>query len=226
MLASDRISLLMCVHSTDEWHDSLLERALNSIWKQSRRPDEVVIVQNACWPATQKVLDRFKELFVTGPVIIVDKPDKNGLASAKNVGLKYCTSEWVTYLDADDFQMPCRLEVQRNFAIQNPSIDFIFCQAWDIRVEDGLAVPNCFPIGYACTHEEIANKIWKENCCCHGSALIRKSAIDSLSGYEEDKRFLGFEDWRTWQRGFAAGYKFAIVPERLYFYQLSSGVAR
>jgi hypothetical protein len=120
--------------------------------------------------------------------------------------------------------MNSKLEIQSKWC-NDQNTDFCFTQSWDIR-SDGILVPNCFPIGYATNHDDIFNKIHQENCLCHGSAMIKRSVIEALGGYNTDRRVLGAEDWDLWQRGFREGYRFYNIPERLYCYRLGSSVAR
>lgn len=225
MLPTDKVSLLMCVHSPDEAHDVMLEEALDSVLRQSRRPDQVVIVNNASRQETYNVLTKFVQRFTTGPVEIIYKPEKNGLAAAKNLGLKHCIGQWVTYLDADDVLMECKIELQRNYLLQHPEVDLCFTGMWDI-VEDGVWRPNCHAIGQYDTHEAIVARLPSENCLGHGTLMARKSVFDAINGYSEDRRYLGREDHSAWITLARAGFKFVKLSERLYGYRLNSGVAR
>lgn len=225
MLPTDKITLLMCVHSPDEAHDAMLEEALDSVLRQSYRPHEVVIVNNASRSETLNVLNEFVERFTTGPIKVVDKPEKNGLAAAKNLGLKYCTGQWVTYLDADDILQECKLEWQRNYLLQNPGIDLCFTGMWDIG-QDGVWRPNCHAIGQYDTHEAIVARLPSENCLGHGTLMCRKNIFDTIGGYSEDKRYLGREDHFAWLTASRAGFRFVKISERLYGYRLNSGVSR
>ena len=225
------IDTLICVHSQDEEHDNLLVDAIESIVYGSLKPNRLVIVYDACWEKTRNLIE--ERLDGTHPLAIplfnieyvpIAKIVKQGLAVAKNFGLKFCTSEWVTYCDADDKWMNSKLEFQSQACI-NFAADLCFTQSWDIR-SDGALVPNCFPIGYATSHAEIIRKIRQENCLCHGSAMIRRSVLEELGGYNTDRKVLGAEDWDLWQRAFNQGYHFYNVPERLYCYRLGTSVAR
>jgi glycosyltransferase EpsE len=224
---------LICVHSTTPKNDFLLQEAVRSVLRSSVRPDNLVIVYDACWEDTQKNLESifddtihywdYVELRSTH-YIPVSKPMKQGLAVAKNFGLKFCTSDIVTYCDADDTWINSKLELQKKF-MEDSGVDFCFTQSWDIRSDYAL-VPNCFPVCYANTHEKIASKIFTENCLCHGSMAAKRSVLEALGGYNTDRRFLGREDWELWQRAFQAGYKFFNIPERLYCYRLGTSVER
>ncbi len=172
--------------------------------------------------------DRYRGLWPQNHFFGHVKGEKDGLASAKNFGINCINNvkpvDWIAYLDADDQWMHAKLEVQRNFMLDNPEVDFCFTECWDH--ENGVLKPNCFPIGKYNTHEQIEGRIYQENCLGHGSAMIRMEAMNALGGYNTDKRYLGREDWELWQRAIANGYRFAKVPERLYCYSMGTSVAR
>lgn len=220
------IDTLICVHSRDDLHDKLLLEAIGSVLTGSLLPNRLVIVYDQCWARTQELVELSIDSYALKETeyVPVVKTVKQGLAVAKNFGLKFCTSDWITYCDADDKWMNSKLEIQSKWC-NDQNTDFCFTQSWDIR-SDSTLVPNCFPIGYATNHDDILNKIYQENCLCHGSAMIKRSVIEALGCYNTDRRVLGAEDWDLWQRGFREGYRFYNIPERLYCYRLGTSVAR
>jgi len=222
MKESDTISVLVCVHSRDREHDRLLQRALESLVRQTYSNFETILVLDECWEDTKGLVESYAEVL---NMRIFERPHKQGLAIAKNFGLARCGGDWVAYLDADDQWLECKLEIQRQCMIDMPeATDFCGTEAWDLD-EQGMR-PNCFKVGQYQTHEQIAARLLHENVMCHGSMMIRKSAIDTLNGYSESRSLLGREDWDLWQRAVRAGFRFYKVPERLYVYSLGTSVPR
>lgn len=221
MKETDTISVLICVHSQDIEHDRLFQESLESLVRQTYEDFEVVVVLDECWNDTRSILESYRSVL---DIRFFERPRKQGLAAAKNFGLSKCKTDWVTYLDADDRYMDCKIGVQRQWMLDHPDVDFCGTQAWDIL--DGYVVPNCFPIMSYLTHEEIVGALSNENVLCHGSMMIRKLAIDTLRGYSTDKVLLGREDWELWVRAANAGFRFGKVPERLYQYTLGTSVPR
>lgn len=223
MQPSDTISVLVCVHSPDHEHDMLLQRALESLTRQTYTEFETVVVLDECWEDTRALVDHYKDVL---NLRVLERPRKQGLAAAKNYGISHCKGDWITYLDADDQWMDCKLEIQRNWMIacSPPIVDFCGTNAWDLL--DGVMRPNCFSVTQYMMHEDIVKRLSQENILCHGSMMIRRSALEKLGGYRTDKSLLGREDWDLWQRAAAAGFKFLKVPERLYIYSLGTSVPR
>jgi len=221
MKEQDTISVLICCHSVDHEHDMLLQQALESLTRQTYPDFETILVLDECWDETKSIANHYLDVLT---LKIYERPHKQGLAVAKNFGIARCNGQWIAYLDADDEWMDCKLEQQRNFLLENTGVDFCFTEAWD-KI-GGVLFPNCFAVGQYRIHSQIAAAIRRENVVCHGSALIRKLALDSLGGYKTDRTLLGREDWDLWQRAIANGFTFAKIPERLYIYSMGTSVIR
>lgn len=221
MQETDSITVLICVHSQDTEHDRLLQDALESLVRQTYTDFDVVIVLDECWEDTRRIVDSYRDVL---DIRFFERPKKQGLAAAKNFGISKCNGDWITYLDADDRYLDCKLEVQRQWLLDHPEIDFCSTHAWDMS--DGYMVPNCFSVTQDINHKTIVERLKQENVLCHGSMMIRKSALDTLGGYSIDKQWLGREDWELWVRAANAGYRFGKVPERLYVYTLGTSVPR
>jgi len=199
----------------------LLQRALESLTRQTYCEFETVVVLDECWENTRALVDHYKDVL---NLRVLERPRKQGLAAAKNYGISHCTTSWIAYLDADDQWMDCKLEIQRNCLLRNTKVDFCGTNAWDLV--DGVMHPNCFSVLQYSKHDEIVNRLSQENILCHGSMMIRRSALETLNMYRTDKALLGREDWDLWQRAAAAGFIFMKVPERLYIYSLGTSVPR
>jgi len=221
MKETDTISVLICVYSQDQEHDALLQDSLESLVRQTYEDFETVIVLDERWENTRGIVENYRDVL---DIRFFERPRKQGLASAKNFGIGKCKGDWIAYLDADDRYMDCKLEVQRQWMLDHPDVDFCGTQAWDVL--DGYMVPNCFGINDYTDHESIVSRLPHENIMCHGSMMIRRTALESLSFYNTDKLILGREDWDLWRRAADAGWRFGKINERLYVYTLGTGVPR
>lgn len=212
-----KITILVCVHSTDELHDRLLSQALLSLNKQTYNVFDVVIVLDECWNKTEEIFNKYKFDYIYK---IFKKSKKEGLAVAKNFGLSFIDSDYVAYLDADDQYLPKKLEKQISFIKEN-NVDFLGTLCWNSI--NGSIVPSCFKVGQYVTNEDIKNIINKENVLTHGTMLIKRNVLEELKGYNNIK---GQEDWDLWKRAIKNEYKFHQLQERLYILTLGTSVAR
>lgn len=214
------ITVLICVHSTNEQNDKFLSDALLSLRCQTYKDFKTIIVLDECWDKTKMTLEN---IIFDDNFLILERDKKEGLAYAKNYGLSFVDTEYVAFLDADDLYEPTKLEKQVNF-IKNNDIDFLGTHASNINTSSReIKTPSCFDVNSYNKHQEIVNKLSHENCLTHGSMLIKMKALKDLGYYNHVR---GSEDWDLWRRAAKAGYKFHQLPERLYVWCAGSSVAR
>lgn len=223
-----RISTLICVYLPKEELLASFRDAVRSVRCQSRTPDEIVIVldEPMDWIKDEVTIDvdtfsKIDEGEIDWKLFV--RPKKEGLAAAKNFGLQHCTGDYVTYCDADDKWMLCKLEVQEKFAQENPWVHVIGTLAWDCE-SDSVLRPNCFAPGQYEKHADIRFRLPHENVMCHGSVMINREQLMRFEGPYRDVR--GAEDWDLWRRMMSGCCIFHNIPERLYVYSLGTSVER
>lgn len=103
-------SVLMTVYEKD--NPEYFQMALLSMIKQTKKPDELVLVKDGPIPEEiQRVIDKVDSQY---PDIIVQIQLRQnvGLGAALNEGLKVCKNELVARMDSDDLSLPMRCEKQ------------------------------------------------------------------------------------------------------------------
>lgn len=89
---------------------SLLQRAVDSVLKQSHRDLEIIIVDDASQDDTAAYLAELERL--DARVRTVRNAIPHGGASARNQGISHSRGQWVAFLDDDDEWMPGKLRRQ------------------------------------------------------------------------------------------------------------------
>ena len=217
---TEKLTILICVHSVNEFYDSLLKRALISLSQQTYKNFKTLIVLDECWGNTKTMIE---SLDFDLRIKIVENSKKNGLWYVKNIGLSIIDTEWVGFLDGDDLYSPKKLEMQINY-IENNYVDFLGTHRQHIDSHNDTKMHHCdFDANSYITHLEIETKLPVENILTHGSMIIRKECLDNLGGYKDIR---GLEDWDLWKRAMSKGYRFYQIPERLYQYRVNTSVGR
>ena len=230
----NNITVLICVHSSMEMHDVLLDMALQSLTEQTFKDFRVLIVADSCKRAeTYQIIDKYKDALD----ISVLGHEKSGLANAKNFGIDRILTDWVAYLDADDMYLPDKLQKQIDFLSNHIEIDILGTHYFFVKhnmyydaenkfhIERGTLEKSCFEDNTYITHEEISNRIFEENVIGHGTVLMPTKIVKEIP-YDTTDDWKGKEDWQLWKDCIKAGYKFANLPERLYVYSIGTSVAR
>lgn len=83
-----------------------LRETLDSILAQTRKPLEVIVVDDGSTDGSAAVADSF------GPPVRVMRQPNQGESVARNHGLHEAKGDWVAFLDADDVWTPRKLELQ------------------------------------------------------------------------------------------------------------------
>ena len=73
----------------------VLKRALTSVYAQTDPPFEVIVIDDGSTDTTQEILQYF-------PNIKYFYQNNAGVSSARNLGIKKATSNWIAFLDSDD----------------------------------------------------------------------------------------------------------------------------
>ena len=102
----------------------LLERAINSVIKQTLKDFELIIIDDGSTDDTSLFLDRLKSKYKGFPFFVIQQKNK-GVSAARNAGIIKARGDWVAFLDSDDEWNRKKLEVQKNFILGNPEFYWV-----------------------------------------------------------------------------------------------------
>lgn len=181
------ISTIITTYNYAQFIGAAIESALN----QTRRPDEIVVVDDGSTDHTAAVVAAYAPQGVRYVV-----KANGGAGSARNRGLRETSGDLVTFLDADDRWLPDKLERQLAHLARYPTVGLVTggeCQVF----ENGqppyyLRRP---PLGAARLYPQVLI----ENTIGNPSlTLIRRACFDRVGVFDEGLR-LG-QDWDMWIR--------------------------
>jgi glycosyltransferase involved in cell wall biosynthesis len=173
-----------------------LPRCLKSVFAQTLKPDEVIVVDDG---STDNTASLATQLGAT----VIRRPN-GGLSAARNTGIKHAASEWIALLDADDLWSPEKL--QRQVLCLGPDVVLAYT---GIRIFDNTGVLDERPAADAV----VSTKVLRfRNPITPSSVLVKRDAVLQAGGFREDIR--ACEDWEMWVRLQRMG-QFAAIPEAL-----------
>ncbi len=207
-------SLLMATYAGDD--PGYLEEAFrSSVQQQTRRPDEVVLVQDG--PVPQPLAEAISRLSDESPVPVkhVVVEDNVGLGPALDRGLDECGHEIVARMDADDISLPDRFEKQVPVVEAGSDIVGSGLLEFGASVEDivGRRTPPT-------DAEEIRRVIRFRDPFNHPTVVYRKSAVLAAGGYTDMELM---EDYLLFTRMVEAGARPANLAEPLVCYRVGAG---
>lgn len=191
-----------------------LEQALDSVFKQSVKPTEVVVVKDGpLTPELDEVIDDFYSKH--NELKVVALPENVGLGAALNEGLKYCSCELVARMDSDDISKPNRFEKQLEAFNNNTDIDVVgsWVDEFQGKITNILSVRKLPTSG-----DELYGYAQKRCPLNHPTVMFRKTSIEAVGGY---KHFYLFEDYYLWVRLLINGYHLYNIQESLLYFRTS-----
>ncbi|SDN32321.1 Glycosyltransferase involved in cell wall bisynthesis [Paenibacillus sp. yr247] len=111
--------IIPCYKSADT-----VRRAVDSVWMQSVRPTEVILVED-CSPDDNKTLEILLQLESEHPqgwIKVIPLTQNGGPGHARNSGWDQATQTYVAFLDADDAWHHRKLEVQYGWMESHPEV--------------------------------------------------------------------------------------------------------
>lgn len=213
MTAREPFSLLLAVYAGDR--PGFLRDAFRSaVDDQSRRPDEVVVVQDGPVPDDlTRCLDELRAHSLV-PVTFVRLENNGGLGRALDAGLAASRHEIVARMDADDVSMPRRFEVQLPVIENGADIVGSGLLEFGTDTHDlvGRRIPPCDP-------EDIARYARFHDPFNHPTVVYRRSAVEAAGGYQDLPLM---EDYWLFARMIANGVRARNVREPLVYYRVGA----
>lgn len=96
-------------------------RAIDSVAKQTHKPAEVILVDDASGDDTLHMLRKIEQQF-PGWVKVIALPENTGAASARNAGWAAATQSYIAFLDSDDAWHPQKIEIQYAYMSAHPEV--------------------------------------------------------------------------------------------------------
>jgi glycosyltransferase involved in cell wall biosynthesis len=186
-----------------------LGRAIDSIYAQTYKVDEVIVV-NDCSPESyeiETVVNNYKN------IVYIKNASNIGLAATRNVGLYVSAGDVVCFLDADDQLHPQKIEIQLSELEPNVAVtsEVKIISDNDKGIDDKTYNKN-YKIHYFSNSREI---LWK-NKLVGASLLVTKALLLSFKGFDEELR--SCEDYDLWFRMLNAGVLVKKIQLPLYIY--------
>lgn len=205
---NDPVTFLMPVASPAPF----LAETLSSVVSQTFESWRLTVVIDGADDSIKSLVGR---LVPADRLTVVTLPQRGGISRALNMGLEATETEWVARIDADDRNLPHRLETQMEFVTRHPDTVLVGAGARLISAGGDHRGNRDVVPGW-----DVRRALVVRNRIIHSTALFRRRDVIAVGGY--NARCFLREDYELWLRLSTQG-RIANLEERLVEYRLSPG---
>lgn len=189
----------------------LLPATLQSVFNQSFRDFEVIVVDDGSSDETRDVLETFVD-----PRLTFIYQDKSGRSAARNYGWKISQAPLTVFLDSDDLLLPDALGSLFKGLLDCPDVGaigggFLYIDERGCLLGEAQAWLN----------DQLDLSRWLVSCPFSiGGVIVRSEWLKKVGGF--DTCFDFAEDWDLWLRMVASGCLMKWIKRPLFKYRLHS----
>ncbi|MBU1052675.1 MAG: glycosyltransferase [Proteobacteria bacterium] len=189
---------------------ALTIKTIKSVLGQTYGNIEIIVVDDGSTDDTKNKLQLF------GDKIHYIYKQNGGACSARNVGIKQATGEYIALIDCDDIYYPEKIAKSVECLEKKSDYGFVYTGAYLIN-DDGDVISehrisDCLASGW------IASRLILCNFVCNSTVVIRKECFKEV-GYFDENIFIP-ADWDMWLR-LSEKYKASYIDDKLTGYRLT-----
>jgi glycosyltransferase involved in cell wall biosynthesis len=186
------VSVIIPVHNGARY----LHAALESVFAQTYRPFEVVVVDDGSADDSGVIAQGFHE------VRYIHQANQ-GVAAARNHGTEAARGEFLAFLDQDDLWTPEKLKLQIAYLLSHPELGYTLTNQ-QFFLDPGATLPAWF-------RKELLSSV--HSGWVLGTLVVRRTAFEKVGNFATNYSAASDGDW--FFRAKAAGISMAVVPELL-----------
>lgn len=201
---------------------SYLSKALESIIMQSYKNLEIIIIDDGSTDGSDKICDKYA--LIDSRIVLVHQ-DNQGLSSARNVGLRLMTGDYVVFFDSDDFCCEDYIQILID-AITADDYDMVICKYHICNAKGEVLIDDENLRGYPL----IEKGNYSRECILRAlvDGKVNKTVWNKLynkSLWEHIRFPKGhvFEDIDTTYRIINCCKKICVIDDILYYYRKRPG---
>jgi glycosyltransferase involved in cell wall biosynthesis/GT2 family glycosyltransferase len=194
-----------------------LDQCLESVFAQTYRPLEVLVMDDHSQDQTEAVMAKWAEQAerTQGLTLVHYRLPRNlGFAKAVTIGYMLAQGEFIANHDSDDISHPERLTQQVQFLRLNPDYSLVGTN-YEIFSDDFNDRKKAFLVRY--DNNIVSCYRSGNHCVCFGSLVMRRQVVDRLGGLSSFLK--GAEDYEYVARAIVQGFNVQNLRTPLYYYR-------
>jgi glycosyltransferase involved in cell wall biosynthesis len=198
-----------------------LRESLDSILRQTYRPMEVLVMDDASTDSTADILASYRDR-----VKIHRQPRNRGQFGNVNDGIAMAKGDFIAVYHSDDIYHPEIVEREAAFLRKHPEAAAVFClevfMDADGKDRGRVEIPSGVPCDTPVTYPVIIDSLlkYKNHILCGPSSMVRASAYLEAGPYRDEFNIVA--DLEMWLR-IAERHPLGIIGEYLMRYRYGHG---
>ena len=208
----DTISVIIPLYNRREE----IGRAIASIVRQSRAPDEILVVDDASRDGSAEAIAALGDKRIR----VLRHERNRGAAAARNTGIAAATSDWIALLDSDDEWVPEKLARQLDALSNAPDAAAAGVTGYVIR-DYRTAEERVFPLRPE--DATLDALVWGCPLGVGSTLMARRAIFAELGAFDADLPRL--EDWE-WLMRYLPSHRLGVVSDPLTIVHKASDPSR
>lgn len=201
-----KVSTIIPVYNSEKYLEATIESAI----LQTYRSNEIIVINDGSTDQSAKIIEKFSRH------IIYIEQQNQGVAIARNTGIKKASGEYIAFLDSDDLWLPNKLEMQVETMNNNNNIQIVHTDITPISEEGRPLEPFIRDANRLTGFLEKNLLLRKAHIAC-STAMARKDSIVLAGMFDPFLSKIGAEDLDLWVRLAKSGpAEYINIPLALY----------
>lgn len=199
---------------------NFLKQALISVAQQDYPNLEVWVIDDKSPEPIDDIITDYRENSISPPLEVLRHQTNQGLGAARNTGIQVANGEFIALLDHDDVWAPCHVSDVINQILLNQA-DLGFCTALMFTDNPAEWHGTWGPSTSAnTTHPGF--DLLQSSYITPSSAIIRRSSLLEIGGFNTDPKAHMCEDHDLWLRLASHGARFIHSQKPTVYYRKHS----
>lgn len=192
------VSVIIPAYNAEKY----IAEAIESVLAQTYPEVECIVVDDGSTDRTGEIVRSY------GSRVQYISQDNAERSTARNNGILHAKGDYISFLDADDYQAPEKIRDQVDLLEVHPEYDAVYSKVMYFRDNGSrsfYSIRRISPIG------DIVKELILSNFITIHSPLFRKSAVNRIGGF--DPAISRYEDWDFLLRLAFTGSRFAFIDK-------------
>ncbi len=172
-MKTQTVSVIIICYNQEDY----IEKAFNSVVKQTKPPDEIVIIDDNSNDNSIKLLENCCRQTEIKTTLRVNSQNQ-GIVRNRNLGINETSCDLISFLDGDDYWEPNKLKNEFNYLIHN-SVDIVFSDFTVVNKYEAILYKWSLGSNFEVDFPRIYKRDFPNNILFR-SELVKKSCFEDV----------------------------------------------